>query len=355
MSFFFNTSNMIMKNRKIIFAISSLVLLVIFVVGYNFYSKIKSQNVTQTIDIFIPTNADFETVKQLISPYLKNSESFNWVAQKKNYPNKIRAGKFKISEGMSNEALVNHLRGGKPETVMITFNNQDSYEKLAGRVADQIEADSLALLIAMKDPSFLSTLNLKEETGLGLYIPNSYEFYWNTSAEEFRTRMLTEYQKFWTKDRMAKAENLKMSPSEVITLASIVQKETSTIAERPTVAGLYLNRLKDSWPLQADPTIIFALQKKYGQDTIIKRVLNSDLRVDSPYNTYKNLGLPPGPIAMPDISSIDAVLNPKKHNYYYMCASVDRLGEHEFTNSLREHNQNARKYQTWVSQQGIQR
>jgi UPF0755 protein len=188
-----------------------------------------------------------------------------------------------------------------------------------------------------------------------MYIPNSYEFYWNTSAVEYREKMFKEYQLFWNKSRINKAKKYKLSPIQVTILASIVQKETATISERPKVAGLYLNRLKDFWPLQADPTIIYAIKQKYGQETEIKRVLNKDLTIDSPYNTYSNFGLPPGPIGMPDISSIEAVLNPIEHNYYYMCASVDNIGLHEFAKTLGEHNKNARKYQRWVTNQGIKR
>ena len=188
-----------------------------------------------------------------------------------------------------------------------------------------------------------------------MYIPNSYDFYWNTSAEKFREKMLLEYHRFWNKSRIEQASQQHLSPLQVSALASIVQKETAMVAERKIVAGLYLNRLKDFWPLQADPTIIFALKQKYGQDKEYKRVLKKDLDIDSPYNTYTNFGIPPGPIGMPDISSIDAVLKPKKHQFYYMCASVDQIGSHKFSNSLKEHNVNAAAYQKWISQQGIQR
>ena len=166
---------------------------------------------------------------------------------------------------------------------------------------------------------------------------------------------LVEYKRFWNEDRLRKAEALNLTPIQVSTLASIVQKETAIVSERRRVAGLYLNRLRDFWPLQADPTIIYALKQKNGQDKEYKRVLNQDLTIDSPYNTYTNFGLPPGPIGMPDISSIDAVLNHEKHDYYYMCASVENIGHHKFAKTLSEHNANAREYQQWVSQQGIKR
>ena len=323
--------------------------------AYRIYTRIYSSNVIETTFVYIPTDSDFEELLPLIEPYLKDVEGFVWVAEKKNYPNTIRAGKFKIDEGMSNEELVNHLRGGKQETVTLTFNNQDTFEKLAGRIAAQIEADSISVLKALQEDGFQQENGFDRSTALAMYIPNSYDFYWNTSADGFRDRMLTEYKRFWNEQRLARAEQLKLTPMQVSTLASIVQKETAVVSERKTVAGLYLNRLWDFWPLQADPTIIYALKQKYGQDKEYKRVLNKDLTIDSPYNTYVNFGLPPGPIGMPDISSIDAVLNYEKHDYYYMCASVKNIGHHEFAKTLAEHNANARAYQKWVSEQGINR
>ena len=185
--------------KKIITIILISLLVIGGVFAYQFYNKIYNDNVNQTTFIYIPTNAGFEDILDLIDPYLKNKKSFIWVAEKKNYPNKIRAGKFKISKGMNNEALVDHLRGGKAETINLTFNNQDSFEKLAGRVAKQIEADSISLLRAIKDEDYLKKNNFSSYTALAMYIPNSYEFYWNTSAEKFRKKMLEEYKKFWNK------------------------------------------------------------------------------------------------------------------------------------------------------------
>ena len=342
-----------MKKKVILIILTILLIGAVF--AYQYYNKIFQKNVTESTFIFIPSNADFNKVTELITPYLKDKSSFNWVAEKKNYPNKIRAGKFKITKGMNNNDLIDHLRGGKPETVKVTFNNQDQIEDLAGRVAEQIEADSLSVLNAMKDASFLDKNGFQPNTAIAMYIPNSYEFYWNTSGVQFRDKMLKEFKKFWNKDRIAKAKKQNLTPIQVTTLASIVQKETALVEERPMVAGLYLNRLKDFWPLQADPTIIYAIKQKNGQDTVIKRVLNKDLTIDSPYNTYTNFGLPPGPIGMPDISSINAVLNPNDHHYFYMCASIDKIGQHEFAKTLSQHNVNARKYQNWISKQGIKR
>ncbi|MEN8185612.1 MAG: endolytic transglycosylase MltG [Bacteroidota bacterium] len=344
-----------MNLKKIILIIIAILLITGGFVALKYYKIIKGKNVTQDTYLYISTNSNFEDILKIVDPYIKDKESFIWVAEKKNFPNKIRAGKYKISKGMSNEELVDHLRGGKPETVKLSFNNQDSFEKLAGRIAEQIEADSISILNTITDSKFLSDNNFEKRTGLAMYIPNSYEFYWNTSAKEYRTKMLKEYKRFWNNDRIAKAKKQNLTPIQASTLASIVQKETSTISERPKVAGLYLNRLNIFMPLQADPTIIYAIKQKNGDSIDIKRVLTKDLTIDSPYNTYTNFGLPPGPIGMPDISSIDAVLNPKIHNYLYMCASVENFGQHEFAKTLAQHNINARKYQDWINKQGINR
>ena len=190
---------------------------------------------------------------------------------------------------------------------------------------------------------------------LQIFIPNSYQFYWTTSADNFRDKIYKEYNRFWNASRLQKAKDLDLTKEEVITLASIVQKETAKTVERPIVAGLYLNRLKKGWPLQADPTIIYCVKEIKGQDYVVKRVLTADLEINSPYNTYKNRGLPPTLIAMPDISAIDGVLNAQKHNYYYMCANVDKIGYHAFAKTLSQHNRNAAKYHRWMNKQGVNR
>ncbi len=344
-----------MNLKKLFLLIFSLIFIIGGVLAFNFYNKIYKPSTIKEGYLYIPTNSNFEEVENLIRPFLKRVKPFTWVANKKNYPNTIKSGKYHISKGMNNNDLVNLLRSGKQTTVKVSFNNQDTFEKLAGRIAQQIEPDSITLLNALTDLSFITKSGFTNKTALGMYIPNTYEFYWNTSVETFRNKIFNEYNKFWNTSRLAKASKLNLSQDQVITLASIVQKETATISERPMVAKLYLNRLQDKWPLQADPTIIFALKKKLGSDTIIKRVLKKDLEIISPYNTYKLSGLPPGPISMPDISSIDAVLNPATHKYYYMCASTTSIGNHEFAKTLSKHNKNAEKYQLWLSKQGIYR
>ncbi|SNR30337.1 endolytic transglycosylase MltG [Lutibacter flavus] len=344
-----------MNLKRLILLIISLLLIIGGVLIFNYYNKIYKPNTTQEGYLYIPTNSNFNEVENLVRPFLKRVKPFIWVANKKNYPNTIKPGKYHIDQGMSNNDLVNLLRSGKQTAVKVSFNNQDTFEKLAGRISEQIEADSISLLASFKDESFMNANGFNKNTAIGMFIPNTYEFYWNTSANSFRKKMLNEYKKFWNNSRLEKAKKLNLTKNEVITLASIVQKETASVSERPMVAGLYLNRLRDKWPLQADPTIIFALKRRLGEDTIIKRVLTKDLEIASPYNTYKNTGLPPGPIAMPDISSLEAVLNPAKHEYYYMCASITTIGKHEFAKSLSQHNKNAVQYQIWLSKQGINR
>jgi UPF0755 protein len=344
-----------MNLKKLFLLIFGLLIIIGVVLGYNFYNKIYKPNTIKEGFLYIPTNSDYATVENLVRPYLKRVNTFSFIANLKDYPKSIKPGKYKITEGMSNNKLINLLRNGKQTPVKLSFNNQDNFEKLAGRIAQQIEADSVTLLQAFQDTIFLKENGFNKKTALAMYIPNTYEFYWNSSANFFRSKMKDEYHRFWNKERLDKAKKLNLSPIEVITLASIVQKETSTVSERPMVAKLYLNRLHEQWPLQADPTIIFAVKQKLGNDVIIKRVLTKDLVIDSPYNTYKNLGLPPGPIAMPDISSIDAVLSPASHDYFFMCASTTKIGTHEFAKTLAQHNQYAAKYQIWLSKQGINR
>jgi len=344
-----------MNKKNLILLILSLLIITGGVIVYNIYGKIYKPNVVKDGFIFIKTNSTLTDVENEISSFLKQVKSFVWVAKRKNYQEAIKPGKYKIIKGFSNNDIINVLRSGQQTPTLVVFNNQHTLEDLSGRVAEQIEADSISILNAMTDVVFLEKNQFTLKSALGMYVPNSYEFYWNTTAEQFRDRMFIEYNRFWNEERENEAKKLNLSRTKVIALASIVQKETAKISERPIVAGLYLNRLKRGWPLQADPTIIYALKEKYGKDFMVKRVLKKDLEINSPYNTYKNRGIPPTLIAMPDISSIDAVLFSKKHNYFYMCASVEKIGYHEFANTLSQHNRNARKYQRWISEKGINR
>ena len=324
------------------------------ILGYNYYQKIFGEAITKETVLFVNSTDSLVDVKEKISEISSNPNTFLWVAAQKSVT-KPKVGRYVLKEGMSNNDLVNMLRSGWQTPLKLSFNNQDTLEKLSGRLATQLATDSISLLTAFTDKEFLSKNNLTKNSVLQIFIPNTYEFYWTVSPEKFRTKMLTAYKRFWNNTRLKKAKALNLTKEEVITLASIVHKETAKEVERPIVAGLYLNRLKKGIPLQADPTIIYCVKQVKGQDFVVKRVLNVDLEINSPYNTYKNRGLPPTLIAMPDISAIDAVLNPAKHNYYYMCASVDKIGYHEFSKTLRQHNRNAAKYQRWLNRHRINR
>ncbi len=305
--------------------------------------------------VYIPTGATYEDLKPQLAPLLKDLDAFESVARRKRYFSNIRPGKFPLSKGMNNNEIVNSLRS-RNTPVRVSFNNQETPALLAGRIAGQIEADSQALYQAFTDSAFLEEQGWNRDQALLPYIPNSYELYWNTSATEFRDRMLREYRNFWTEARLEKAKSQGLTPEQVIALASVVHKETSQVEERPRVAGVYLNRLRRGMLLQADPTVIFAIKKESGNfDTIIRRVLYRDLELDTPFNTYKYGGVPPGPIAMPDISAIEAVLNPEKHNFLYFVADTANFGYHQFSETLAQHNRKKEQYIRWLNNQKILR
>lgn len=344
--------------RRIVLAVLLIGLVVMGFISYNIYQTIFGPNTSfeeEEMYFFIESEATYEDVFQQLKPYLADSRGFHQVAEKKSYPQNLRPGKYRITKGMNNNELVNSLRVNNIP-VQVKFNNQHHLPLLAGKISKQIEADSTALINAFMDQEFLAKNQLTEENLMSIFIPNTYQFFWNTKAEEFRDRMLKEYQNFWTSKRREKAKALNLSTFEVSTLASIVQKETAKVDERPRVAGVYVNRLKANMKLQADPTLIFALKESTQNfDTIVKRVLNKDKLIQSKYNTYLYAGLPPGPIAMPDISSIDAVLNYEDHQYYYFVADVQNPGYHKFAKNLRQHNQYANQYRNWVNKQKIYR
>jgi len=333
-----------------------IIFIVLIIIVANLRNNIYSKNTLKSGYILIPHNTSITALTDSLNGFLKKESSFLWLASIKKYDKKIKSGRYLIDKGWNNNELINHLRSGNQAPVNLVFNNQNDLKSLAERLSKQVEPNAISLLNVMRDTVFLKEHNLTTDNALAIYIPNSYQVYWNISATSLRDKLFKEYQRFWQQNkRLEKAEALKLSPLQVISLAAIVQKETAKVTERPIVAGLYLNRLKRGWPLQADPTVIFALKKHFNKDTIIKRVLNKDLLIKSPYNTYLKKGLPPGPIAMPDVSSIDAVLNPAKHRFMFMCASTKKLGYHEFATNKFQHAKNAALYQRWISKQGIRR
>lgn len=334
------------------------VFIILFIGGsamaYLFYQMIYQPNVTlngkKTEYFYIPTGSSLEEVVNSLYErnYIINRNSFEWVAEKKDYRSHVHPGRYLLKADMSNNQLIDLLRSGVQQPVNITFSSIRTKEQLAGRVTAKLEADSVDFIHLLNDDEFLSAYGFNPQTILAMFIPNTYEFYWNTSEEEFFQRMAKEFKIFWNEERKAKLGALGLSQSEVATLASIVQMETARNKEKPTVAGVYLNRVEKGMLLQADPTVIYACG-----DFSIRRVLNKHKEIDSPYNTYKYAGLPPGPICLPSISSVDAVLNYEKHDYLYFCAKEDFSGTHVFAKTYTQHKVNARKYRQALNKRKI--
>jgi UPF0755 protein len=324
--------------------------------AWEYYGRIYSSNVNledSSIEFYIKSTWNYDSVRFALvaKNIIVDQDGFDWVADQKQYPVLIKPGRFLIFDGMSNNRLINLLRSGEQKPVKVIVRSVRTKEQLASQVSKYIEADSASISELLSNANFCMKYGFSESTIITLFLPNTYEFYWNTSAEEFIERMAREYKRFWTDDRKTKAKKAGLTQSEVCILASIVQSEQGAHPdERDDVAGLYLNRLKKGMKLDSDPTLIFALG-----DFTIKRVLNAHKKVDSPYNTYKNAGLPPGPILLPELSSLDAVLNASDHNYLFMCAKEDFSGYHNFSVSYREHINNARRYQRELNKRKIYR
>jgi UPF0755 protein len=344
--------------KKILWGVALGGLVIMAGFAYYIYSNIFHSNTAfsnEEAHIYIATGAKFRDVNDELRPLLKNMISFEAVANRKGYSANVKPGHYIIKKGMNNNDIVNTIRS-KNVPIFVKFNNQERLENLSGQLANQIEPDSISLLNVMRDSRFLEDNGLTESNALSIYIPNTYEVYWNTSPESFRDRMLKEYNTFWNQERMQKASEIGLSREQVMSLAAIVQKETAKTDERPRVAGVYVNRIKRGMPLQADPTVIYAKKLMDNDfDQLIKRVLYIDLEIDSPYNTYKYTGVPPGPIAMPDISSIEGVLNYEKHDYIFFVADVTNFGYHKFARTLAQHNRNKAEYVRWVNANGLNR
>jgi UPF0755 protein len=342
-------------NSKYFFLVLITALLVvagiIFLIGYRriLWPNTNTGNM-EYVCINIPTGSGYSDVMHLMVSHgvLKDTTSFGWVAQRKNYPSHIRPGRYRISRSMNNNEIVNMLRSGRQEPVRIIINSSRSLEKVASMVSSRSEADSAQIMKLMHDPEYLAGLDLTPETAIGIIIPNTYEIYWNTDADKFIRRMKSEYDNFWNKERLKKAEQTGLSPMEVITLASIIDEETLMNDEKSKIAGVYINRLKKPMRLQACPTIKFVTG-----DWTITRVLDKYLNIESPYNTYRHDGLPPGPIIIPSISAIDAVLDYEHHDYLYFAAKEDFSGYHNFSKTLTQHNRNADLYQKALDERKI--
>jgi len=343
------------KSIKIFLIILSILFIVAGVFGYYFYTKIFKSNVEingkEEVYLYIPTNASYQQVLDSLYSMniIQDKISLEWIMKKKNYNNKIRSGRYKITNHLSNNDLVNLLRSGKQSPINVTFNNIRLKEELAGKISHQIELDSITILEALNDNDFLEAYGLNSQNVLIMFIPNTYEFFWNTSLKQFFDRMHKEYNAFWNQNRLEKIERTGLTKQQVSILASIVQAEQNfQVSEQDIIAGLYINRLKRGIPMSSCPTLIYA-----HKDFSIKRVYDWHKEIESPYNTYKYAGLPPGPINLPEIRAIDAVLNYDENDYIYMCAKEDFSGYHYFSKTLSQHMMYAKRYQNAANKKGI--
>ncbi|MFY0654289.1 MAG: endolytic transglycosylase MltG [Cyclobacteriaceae bacterium] len=323
--------------------------------AFYFYQVVNSPNLLvqgQGRPVTIPSGATFKEVQNILydQRFTNDLVAFSFLAKLMSYDENVKSGLYYIEPNMSNREAIRLLRSGDQTPVNITFNNARILEDLAPKITKNLEIDTSQFLAGVRSDSLQKALGFDGLSIIGMFIPNTYQAYWNTSAQALLKKMKGEYDKFWTEERKSKANSIGLSPKEVSTLASIVQAETANSAELARVAGLYVNRLNTGMKLDADPTLKFA-----AQDFTIKRVLNIHKEIDSPYNTYMYSGLPPGPINMPEMKAIDAVLNYENHKYLYMCAKEDFSENHSFATNLIDHNRNAAKYQRALNKARIYR
>ncbi len=345
------------RNKKLLIILAVLLLLAAVAVIWS-YSAWKTMFRDpaginrQPVSIYIPTGADYQQLEDsLLAHRLVNDTAwFRRLAEYKKLNKHVYPGHYRIQPGISLNSLINKFRGGLQDPVNVTFNNIRDMQTFAGRIGSQLELDSARLIQLLNNEQLLDSLGTNRLNLLGFFIPNTYELYWNTDARDFLFRMKKEHQRFWNERRLKKAAEIDMTPEEVTTLASIVNEETNQVSEMDRIAGVYINRLQTGMPLQADPTLKYALG-----DWSIRRLLNKDKTIKSSYNTYTYIGLPPGPISMPSPQAIDQVLNYEKHNYLFFVASVDRPGFHEFSKTNRQHNIKANKYRRYLHEQEIYR
>lgn len=339
--------------KKFLISLAILTLLLLAFTGFNYYLKYYGPNVTGKQEyLYIKTGSGFTDVFNTIKEagIVKDTTAFMQVAYSMKYENRVKPGKYRLHEGMGNKKLIRMLALGEQERVKLAFQNVRLKETFAGMVGKKLEADSSSVARLLDSAEYLKRFGFTPDNVYVMFLPNSYDMYWNGPAEKFFDRMNGEYQKFWTPERKEKAKAAGLTPVQVSILASIVDAEALHNDEMPTVAGLYLNRLNRGMKLESDPTVIFAIK-----DFTIKRVLNKYLIFPSPYNTYLNVGLPPGPIMMPSVSAVKAVLNYKKHGYIYMCAKEDFSGYHNFATNMADHLVNAQKFHQALNDRNIKR
>jgi UPF0755 protein len=341
-----------MKSKGLIYLLSGLTCIVVIgiILIYRTMFGPNIRPAREGISIYIPTGASYNQVIDTLHSkgLVSDLKILNFIAQKKKYPSRVKPGRYVINKNISYIDLVDLLRSGNQTPVKVTFNHIRTLNDIAGRIGHQIEADSSRIISFLSDQSNYRSDGFTRENVISVFIPDTYEFFWNTDARGLYNRMLMEYRKFWNDQRLAKAKEKKLDPVQVTILASIIDDEVAKADEKPRIAGVYLNRIRRGMPLQACPTIKFALN-----DFTITRVLNKYLLVDSPYNTYKNKGFPPGPIGCPTIEGIDAVLNAENHDFLFFAAKPDFTGYHNFSKTLSEHNHNAALYQLELDRRKI--
>ncbi len=341
--------------RKTIYLFSGVAFALLFTVatiGYVAYNTILAPVVrcaeTMSLQI-LPDDNTYSVGERLsLTGNIKTMRGFKPLMQYYKYDTRVKPGNYTLRPGDSMRGICLRLLSGNQTPVRLVVPSVRTLDRLAGAVGKQLLVDSTAVMALLADEHLIDSLGYTRETFPCLFIPNTYEVYWTMTPQQFVARMVKENKRFWTPSRMAKAKAQGLTPNEVITLASIIDEETAKDDEKPMVAGLYLNRLKRSMLLQADPTVKYALG-----DPELRRILYVHLQTDSPYNTYKYAGLPPGPIRIPTMAAIEAVLNPAKHSYLYMCAKEDFSGYHNFATTLTQHNANARRYQQALNRLGI--
>lgn len=288
----------------------------------------------------------FETLRR--RGYIKHAHTLGGVARLKRFSSSVKPGRYKIENGMNNNELINMLRSGNQHPVHFTFNNMRTLDEFAKKAQEELGVSKEELLTLLNDPNILADFGFNSNTILAMFIPNTYQIYWNISAMDLLKRMKKEYTRFWNADRMSKASQMGLSPEEIITLASIIEEETTKTEEYPIIAGVYINRLNRGIKLDACPTLKYVLG-----DFTINRILDRYLTIDSPYNTYMYAGLPPGPIRLASIKVINSVLNYQRHDYLFFCAKSDFSGYHHFSRTLRQHNAYAREYHRELNKRRI--
>lgn len=341
--------NMDKPQAKIVtLAICAILLLCVVVISWLSLSRFSALDGNHYVYIDNDDTADSVYHKLTENSQVGRLYALKVMGRLTNYRRHVRPGCYDVGNGENTLGVFRRLRGGLQTPVQLTVPSVRTMENMAARLSKQLACDSTELVTAFKNDSLCALYGCDTATLACIFLPNTYEVFWTITPEELLKRMDKESKAFWTDERKAKAEKAGLTEKEVITLASIVDQETANNAEKPMVAGMYLNRLRQGMKLQADPTVKFAL-KAFG----LRRILHEHLTVDSPYNTYLYEGLPPGPISVPSLSSIEAVLNYAEHDYIYMCAKEDFSGTHNFAKTYAEHLKNAAKYTKALNERGI--